>query len=36
MAVVISVIFIATILVTVFFVKDRSSLEAAEGKKDEK
>lgn len=33
MAVVISVIFIATILVTVFFVKDRSSLEAAEGKK---
>lgn len=33
MAVVISVIFIATILVTVLFVKDRSSLEAAEGKK---
>ena len=33
MAVVISVIFITTILVTVLFVKDRSSLEAAEGKK---
>ena len=33
MSVVISVVFIATILVTVLFVKDRSSLEAAEGKK---
>ena len=33
MAVVICVVFISTILVTVLFVKDRSSLEAAEGKK---
>ena len=33
MAVVISVVFIATILITVVFVKDRSSLDAAEGKK---
>ena len=33
LAMVICVVFIATILVTVLFVKDRSSLEAAEGKK---
>ena len=33
MAVVISVVFIATILITVVFVRDRSSLDAAEGKK---
>ena len=33
LSVVICVVFISTILVTVLFVKDRSSLEAAEGKK---
>ena len=36
LAVIISVVFIATILVTVIFVKDRSSLDAAEGKKAER
>ena len=33
LAVAICVVFIATILITVVFVKDRSSLEADEGKK---
>ena len=36
LAVVIAVVFIATILITVIFVRDRSSLEAAEGKKAER
>ncbi len=36
LSVLISVVFIATILITVIFVKDRSSLEAAEGKKAER
>ncbi|MBE7725070.1 MAG: melibiose:sodium transporter MelB [Enterocloster citroniae] len=36
LSVLISVVFIATILITVIFVKDRSSLEAAQGKKAER
>lgn len=36
LAVVIAIVFIATILVTVIFVRDRSSLDAAEGKKAER
>ncbi len=36
LAVVISIVFVATILVTVVFVKDRSSVEVASGKKTER
>ena len=36
LSVLISVVFVATILITVIFVKDRSSLEAAQGKKAER